>query len=609
MVVNQTINPVYDVAGFALSDEWKNDIVGPGKLIKNGEGSLTLAGNDRFGGLEVNSGMLIISGNAQYSDKSAVNGGVLVIRGVLNSGLDINGGGVVIADGSVNSTLDVNQGGLLSGNGTLNRLTVHKGGVVTPGHSIGVLNVADRVTFEPGSQYQVEVAANGQSDRIQSAGTVVLNGGNVNVSLENSSNHLSQNEVRSLLGQQYSILTAQQGISGQFDSVAPDYLFLGTGLTYRPDQVILSVGRNDTSFASVAATHNERAVAASADALAVGNPVYESILNAGSAGEARQAFRQLSGQIHADIASAQVNNSRYLREALNGRLRQAEGLSGSSAIKANEGGAWVQLLGAWGHESGNTNATGYQASTYGIVVGLDSAVTDDGRLGVATGYTRTSLHGGYSAEANSDNYHLAAYGGRQFGALALRGGAGYTWHHIDTKRLVNYGMQSDRDTAKYSAHTGQLFAEAGYNVKGEWLNLEPFVNLAYVNFENSGIAENGGAAALRGDRQHTDATMSTLGLRADTEWQVSLDTAVALHSELGWQHQYGGPERDTGLRFNGGNAPFVVDSAAASRDGMVLKAGAEVLVNESAILSLGYSGLLSQRHQDNSVNAVFTWHF
>ncbi|WP_432505004.1 autotransporter outer membrane beta-barrel domain-containing protein, partial [Serratia sarumanii] len=91
----------------------------------------------------------------------------------------------------------------------------------------------------------------------------------------------------------------------------------------------------------------------------------------------------------------------------------------------------------------------------------------------ATGYTRTSLHGGYGSKADSDNYHLAAYGDKQFGALALRGGAGYTWHRIDTKRSVNYGMQSDRDTAKYSARTEQLFAEAGYSVQGEWLNLEP----------------------------------------------------------------------------------------------------------------------------------------
>ncbi|HGM6989369.1 TPA: autotransporter outer membrane beta-barrel domain-containing protein [Serratia marcescens] len=554
-------------------DFWSNDISGHGGLTKQGIGTLVLTGNNT------------------YSGPTLVNQGRLAVNG------------------SVTSAVSVQNGGIVGGSGTVGSLTARQGGTVAPGNSIGTLNVAGNVSFEPGSRYAVEVGANGQSDRIQSSGSATIGGGEVAVTLENSPNLLTQSEVRSLLGQQYTILSAQQGVSGQFDAVAPNYLFLGTGLSYQPTGVTLSVGRNGTSFASVAQTPNERAVAAAADALAAGNPVYESLLGSGTAGEARQAFRQLSGQIHADIASALVNDSRYLREALNGRLRQAEGLASSSAIKADEGGAWAQLLGAWDHASGDANATGYQASTYGVLVGLDSAAADDGRLGVATGYTRTSLHGGYGSKADSDNYHLAAYGDKQFGALALRGGAGYTWHRIDTKRSVNYGMQSDRDTAKYSARTEQLFAEAGYSVQGEWLNLEPFVNLAYVNFENNGIAESGGAAALRGDKQHTDATVSTLGLRADTEWQVSPGTTVALRSELGWQHQYGGLERGTGLRFNGGNAPFVVDSVPVSRDGMVLKAGAEVAVNENATLSLGYGGLLSQHHQDNSVNAGFTWRF
>ncbi|OJT42990.1 autotransporter outer membrane beta-barrel domain-containing protein, partial [Serratia plymuthica] len=265
--------------------------------------------------------------------------------------------------------------------------------------------------------------------------------------------------------------------------------------------------------------------------------------------------------------------------------------------------------GAWDHASGDANATGYQASTYGVLLGLDSALADDGRLGVATGYTRTSLDGGYGSNADSDNYHLAVYGGKQFGELALRAGGAYTWHRIDTSRSVNYGAQSDRETAKYSARTEQVFAEAGYSVKAGWVNLEPFANLAYINFQNNGISEDGGAAALHGDKQHTDATVSTLGLRADTEWQASKTTAVALRSELGWQHQYGELERGTGLRFNGGSSPFVVNSVSASRDGAVLKASAEVAVNKNATLSLGYGGLLSQNHQDNSVNAGFTWRF
>ncbi|HEI9795901.1 TPA: S8 family serine peptidase, partial [Serratia marcescens] len=363
-------------------DFWSNDISGHGGLTKQGIGTLVLTGNNTYAG------------------PTLVNQGRLAING------------------SVTSDVSVQNGGIVGGSGTVGSLTARRGGTVAPGNSIGTLNVAGNVSFEPGSRYAVEVGPNGQSDRIQSSGSATIGGGEVAVTLENSSNLLTQSEVRSLLGQQYNILTAQQGVSGQFDAVAPNYLFLGTGLSYQPNGVTLSVGRNGTSFASVAQTANERAVAAAADALAAGNPVYESILNSGTAGEARQAFRQLSGQIHADIASALVNDSRYLREALNGRLRQAEGLASSSAIKADEDGAWAQLLGAWDHASGDANATGYQASTYGVLVGLDSAAAADWRLGVATGYTRTSLHGGYGSKADSDNYHLAAYGDKQFGALA-----------------------------------------------------------------------------------------------------------------------------------------------------------------------------------------------
>ncbi|HGM5564430.1 TPA: S8 family serine peptidase, partial [Serratia marcescens] len=297
-------------------DFWSNDISGHGGLTKQGIGTLVLTGNNT------------------YSGPTLVNQGRLAVNG------------------SVTSAVSVQSGGIVGGSGTVGSLTARQGGTVAPGNSIGTLNVAGNVSFEPGSRYAVEVGPNGQSDRIQSSGSATIGGGEVAVTLENSPNLLTQSEVRSLLGQQYTILSAQQGVSGQFDAVAPNYLFLGTGLSYQPTGVTLSVGRNGTSFASVAQTANERAVAAAADALAAGNPVYESLLGSGTAGEARQAFRQLSGQIHADIASALVNDSRYLREALNGRLRQAEGLASSSAIKADEGGAWAQLLGAWDHASG-----------------------------------------------------------------------------------------------------------------------------------------------------------------------------------------------------------------------------------------------------------------
>ncbi|HCD7748914.1 TPA: S8 family serine peptidase, partial [Serratia marcescens] len=206
-------------------DFWSNDISGHGGLTKQGIGTLVLTGNNT------------------YSGPTLVNQGRLAING------------------SVTSAVSVQSGGIVGGSGTVGSLTARRGGTVAPGNSIGTLNVAGDVSFEPGSRYAVEVGPNGQSDRIQSGGAATIGGGEVAVTLENSSNLLTQGEVRSLLGQQYTILSAQQGVSGQFDAVAPNYLFLGTGLSYQPTGVTLSVGRNGTSFASVAQTPNERAVA------------------------------------------------------------------------------------------------------------------------------------------------------------------------------------------------------------------------------------------------------------------------------------------------------------------------------------------------------------
>ncbi len=555
-------------------DLWSNDISGHGGLTKEGAGGLWLTGTNT------------------YSGPTLVNAGLLAVNG------------------SLTSDVRVQQSGILGGSGSVGSLTVASGGTVAPGNSIGTLNVNGDVTFEEGSRYAVEVAPDGRSDRIASASAITINGGEVLVSLENSANLLSQSEAQSLTGR-YNILTAEQGISGEFDSLLPEYAFafVGTSLNYQDNQLSLAVGRNDVAFASVAESANQRAVAVAAEALGAGNPVYESLLLSGTPGEARQAFQQLAGQVHADIASAQVNDSRYLRDTLNDRLRQAEGLAGSPEIKADEGGSWAKLLGAWDHASGDASATGYQASTYGVLLGLDSTLMDNARIGVATGYTRTSLDGGYGSNADSDNYHLAVYGGKEYGALALRAGAGYTWHRFDTERSVTYGNQYDRASAKYNARTEQFFAEAGYSIPVGPVNVEPFANLSYVNFQNNRIAEQGGAAALHGDKQHTDATLSTLGLRSDLEWEVSQGTAVALRGELGWQHQYGDLDRGTGLKFNGSSTPFVVNSVSASRDGAVIKASAEVALNQNSHLSLGYSGLLSENYQDNSVNAGFSWNF
>ncbi|OTA19931.1 autotransporter [Xenorhabdus beddingii] len=560
-------------------DSWSNDISGHGGLTKIGNGILDLAGK-----------------NSTYKGPTWVEQGRLQVTG------------------SIDSDVTVHDGAILGGSGTVGSIMANTGASIAPGDlsSKGTLSVDRDVTFQNGSRYLVEVTPNskGHSDRIVSNGLATLKGGEVQVMLENSSNLLSKPEVSSLLGQQYNILQAKRGINGQFTSVVPNYLFVGTELSYPSDRVMLDIKRNSTPFASLGMTANERAVANAADELDLGHPVYESILMSDTADQARQAFQQLSsGQIHADIAAAQINNSRYLRDTLNTRLRQAEGGTSGQDIKADENGVWAQTMGNWQRASDNSEVNGYRVSNYGVLLGADKELANDWRFGVATGYTRSSLKGGHSTSARSDNFHLALYGSKQIDALALRAGAAYSWHRFDTERSVAFSSQFDNLKAKYGAQTGQLFTEAAYGINTSWLNLEPFANLSYVNFHNEGISEHGGAAALSGNKQSKNTTFSTLGLRVDQKWQTENGLAVGVYGELGWQHQFGNLDRDTQLRFSNSHATFTVNSVSAARDAGVIKAGTELGINENTTLSLGYNGILSGSHKDNGVFLNAKWRF
>ncbi|WP_406887570.1 autotransporter outer membrane beta-barrel domain-containing protein [Serratia marcescens] len=560
------------------------------------------------GGLTITGGSQTLSGESDYTGPTLIARGAalhLADTGSLVS--DVAAYGAFITDGKATGAVMVGDGGLVGGNGRIGALTARNGGTVSPGNSIGTLTIDNNLTLEQGSRYLAEVEA-GRSDLLQVDGQATLNGGEISVVPGAGRNLLATPDVASnILAQRYTVLNAGQGVTGQFGSARAG-LFLAPDVLYQPNSVTLGLQRNSTRFADVANTPNQRNLAAAIEHLPIDHPVYQSLLVAPSVEQARQAYRQLSGQVHADIASASVNNSRYVRDTLNGRLRQAQGATDSGEIKQDEQGAWVSLLGNWAHASGNDNAAGFHDSTFGVLLGADSELANKWRLGLATGYTRTSLHGN-SVSADSDNYHLAFYTGKSYDHLNLRAGTAYTWHRIETSRSVGYYGQSGSDKAHYGAGTGQVFAEAGYRLNAAWVNMEPFANLAWVNYKSNGFNEHGGASALSGESQSTSATLSTLGLRVDKRWSMGKEHAVTLRGEMGWQHQYNHPEREVGLRFAGSDATFNTASVAASRDGMAMKAGAQVNVGEALDISLSYTGLLSENYQDNGVTAGIQWRF
>lgn len=560
------------------------------------------------GGVAIAAGHQVFRGNNDYTGATyiASDAALQLAKGGTLAG-DVISRGVFVANGVVQGNVQMLADGAIGGNGQIGSLTAARGSRVSPGNSIGTLNVQGDLNMAPGSRYVVEANATG-SDRLSVTGTSTVDDATLSVVPYLRQNLLAKSgTVPSLLGSSSTILTSEGGVTGHF-ATAESTPFMSPSLTYQPDNVNLTVNRSDTPFSRAATTHSQRRLADSLEQLPDSNPLYQSLLMAPSMDDAHHALQQLSGQIHADVASSLVNNSRYLRDTLNRRLRQSFGQDSHSDIKQDENNVWVTLLGNWQNASSKGETQGFNDSTFGFLLGGDVETQEGWRIGTATGYSRTSLHG-KNATASSDNYHLGLYTGKSYGHLNLRGGTAYTWHRIETARSVGYYGQFDRDKAHYNAGTGQLFAETGYQLNYASLQLEPFANLAWVDYRSDNIAERGGAAALKGDSQHTSALLSTLGLRVDKVWPMGKTHAVTLGGELGWQHQYTDPQRKVGLRFKGSDSTFDATAVSASRDGMVINAGMGVDIASGVVVSLNYTALLSNNYQDNGLNANLKWRF
>jgi len=525
-------------------------------------------------------------------------------------------GGRLIVNGSLagsNVLLSFNGSGVLGGDGTVGGIWA-AGGSVSPGNGIGTLHVTNNVIFGVGSIYQVEANVAGQSDKIVAGGTGTINGGSVQV-LAGMGNYAPATT--------YTILTAAGGRSGAFDTVTSNLAFLDPSLSYDPTNVYLTLTRNNTSFAAVGITPNQIATGGAVDGLAFGNPVYNAVLNLSSV-QARSAFDQLSGEIHASARTVMVEDSRFARDAALDRLRAAfddVGAVRMPVMAYTDGGPmlapattdrialWARGFGAWGTIAGDGNAATLKRDIGGFFAGADGLITEAIRLGVLGGYSHSSFRVAERASsARSDNYHLGVYGGSHWGDLAVRSGAALTWHDISTSRSVVFPGFVDSLTGQYTARTAQIFGDIGYAVRAGQLGFEPFANLAYVNVASGAFTEKGGTAALTSRDDKTDVTLTTLGLRASGVFAPGNGPFMTARGMLGWRHAFADVTPLSTFAFAGG-MPFGITGTPIARDAAVLDFGLDLKLTPSALFAVSYGGQFSRGLTDQSVKGSFAWTF
>ena len=646
-----------DVVTFA------NVVSGTGTLTQSGTGTLILTGANTYsGGTTVSDGILQgdtnslqgnITNNAsvvfdQASDgtfSNVISGTGTVTKS--NAGnLDVTGintysgnttidGGTLSVNGSIaSSNVTVNSGATLGGNGTVGSVTLN-GGTFAPGNSIGTTHVSGNVDFSGGGIYQVQLDEAGNSDKIIATGTATLGGGSVEILPEAGAyNHLITN---------YTILTANSGVNGTFDSNSIDsnFAFLTPTLSYDANNVYLELLRNNVSFSAVTTTPNQSVIGDWLTGLSKTNPeevqyIINQLFLLTPKG-ARQAFDSLSGvqNTHYQQLIPRLNQQ-FLNVLFNrinfsggGGLASLDASQGplyayngndwptlaSAAVVGSDGfmhpprGWWMRGFGGVGSIDNTSNVLGMNYRSGGFAAGIDTDWNDK-TVGIALGYTKSGVNT-FGGNLDVDSYQIAGYGGWEHDALYMNGEVSVGYHRTTSERAVTVGALSGIATGDYDGYDAGMSLEAGkhFNVSAA-TTITPFVGVSYQHSNRGSYTETGaGVMNLAVKSNDQDSLRTSVGVQLATT--VTYDkTELTPYVSVAYARE----NLDSTSTLQAGlssvpNTTFQVDGAKLDRNRLQLNLGFSGKISDTTSFNVGYAGEIAGSDENHGVSATlrFVW--
>ncbi|WP_167856020.1 autotransporter outer membrane beta-barrel domain-containing protein [Natronospirillum operosum] len=502
--------------------------------------------------------------------------------------------GRLVVEGTLGAvTVD---GGVLSGSGTVGDTVITNGGVLAQGNSIGTLTVEGDLTFQPGAEYQVTVDPDtGASDRVDVTGEATLAGSVLHVGASGPYGPSSD----------YTILTADNGITGEFDDVTSNFAFLDAALAYSSHAVTLQLARNDVEFVDLAGTRNQRAAAEAVAALDESDALHDAVVGL-SHTAAPGAFDALSG----DSLLAGLAGSGHLLGGFSDELRRRTSpLGGRAAGGNNPGsepetsgtGAWVQLH----HQSyaedpdGNTGNPEFRYQGQAVTAGIDRQYSPALLVGSALGL--------YQGELSMDDRlgsgdlmggFLGAYARYQGSRAAyLRGDLSLGLTRVEQDRQV----LDDTATSATNTLGARLAVETGLDARLGLLDVRLYTQLSGQTLSRSDFSESGApAAALR-----VDASRQTWGearLGADIGHTVLMSGRwLRLQGEGALVQAFGDTRTEQTARFRAGGERFTVYGADHDGLRLVTALGAQAYLTDRLSLQGQWRGGFSDNATDHDI--------
>ncbi|UTW54776.1 autotransporter domain-containing protein [Kordiimonas sp. SCSIO 12610] len=515
--------------------------------------------NITFAGDITNSGT--ISGATAAIDASTSFGNVII-----NNSGDLVGG---VLTGAGDDVLNI-SGGSISGDIDLgtgsNQVNILAGGSLDV---VGTINVASDVAVDGLVNFDL--------------GEIINVDGNA--TFGNASQvSLNFTDVTSLsFGQATNLITTTGTLTNNGVSFAPENNFLvdfnvvasSNAVSVTPTVVNLAALSNDVNVSSFGSAFAGALQAGNGDAAFAANA------NAINGFTNNRQFELAASSL---LPTLNEGVTREVYETQNQVLSLIDSRLGGDA----EGNAiWGQAFGrtADRDSEGGLTFSGYDADSYGFVIGADTAIADNVRAGVAFSYSDIDVEetSGAFEETSIDSYSLNAYASYEDEGTFVNGALAYVFGNADSSRqAIVDTISSDFDVDQFSAKV-----TAGYKANLGDLEFSPFASLQYANISQSDFTEIGGLNLV------VDADSVTIfetGVGAKFALPIENDGfKLVPQVSVGWYYDLADEARSLNASFAGGNnfALTGVDPTASSFE---VDASLGIFTSGNTSITLGYEG-------------------
>jgi len=321
----------------------------------------------------------------------------------------------------------------------------------------------------------------------------------------------------------------------------------------------------------------------------------------GSTADANRAGAQLSPAANtaSTVQSAQVSTQAVLNVTSSHidtlRTAQAAGSGVSTGERASDVALWGQAFGGQANQGNRAAGSGYRAGYSGLLIGADTAPSDQWRIGGVFSYADTSVNGGgdnTGSSAHIKAYGLTGYGGYTAERWYLNLSGGIVQQKYNTLRSVAYTGFSGNAAGQFDGTQYVASALAGYPIRLDAMTtLTPIAGLTYSRLRQDAYTETGSVAALHVNSSSTSSVKSDLGAKLERSFKTSYGE-VTPSAQLSWRHEY----RDTSVQSvanfaadASGATSFTTQGAAANKNTGVLVLGATLARSRNLTLAARYT--------------------